>query len=130
MTKGPWVSQALKGELERHVALAAPGRVAAVVTPGARTLYSSVIDELGSQISFHDRAEDVADAAVVAAVAESIASARQLYIDLQPLKRRGLPVVFCLPERRLATKAPNWEQSGLQYEGMFALAALYARTVG
>jgi len=51
------------------------------------------------------------------------------YSQLKWAKDLGIPVVFCLPSRLIRRAAPNWEHSGVTFDGMYYLVDKYAATL-
>ena len=125
-----WFNQRVKRELEQHLNLAGPGRVAVIATPGGRARFKDALHHFGGKIPVFSDPSQIGNCRVLAVIGEDIPSARTLHMSLSALKERGVAVVYCIPERRLATAPPGRENSGLQYEGMFRLASQYAPTAG
>lgn len=121
-----WHNKVICKDLERHIALVRPKKVFVLATTEGKRRYGEAFELLGERVLFNQPQ----DCGVVAVVAENIPAARQLHMSLTDLKNQGLPVVYCIPERRIATQAPSWENSGLHYDGMFRLASQYLPTVG
>lgn len=131
-----WDQGALARMLDRHLEIANGKQVVALFTPAGRSRFGAFIT---NRYASHPgvRLCDVGaeahvpgdDPSVVALIAGSFDDAREAYAALGELKGRGLPVVFAQPERALSLSPPDWRTSGVQYEGMFYLAAQYATTI-
>jgi hypothetical protein len=128
-----WHNNIVHGELEKHVALVSPKLVAIVTTPAAKARYAPALD--APDAAGHIRIVDSPAAltldgvGVVAIIAEGLGPARLLNMQLTAPKDAGLPVVYCIPDRRLASQPPGWENTGLSYGGMFKIAATYLTTL-
>ena len=51
------------------------------------------------------------------------------YANLKWAKDRGATVIFCMPGRLIRRAAPNWENSGISFDGMFYLVNNYLATL-
>lgn len=132
-----WQLSILKQQIDGHLALSATGTLIAVVTPEARKRYGTELEAAyrsTKRLSFADLGAErslveTSNPAAVVLISGSLPESRQAYARLNWIKDRGVPVVFAMPERRLAEGPPSWERAGVQYEGMFWLAAQYAATI-
>ena len=125
-----WHNDVVRGELQRHIELVSPRKVGVVATATAKQMYMEMFARLTPQIRVLDLAAvDLEDIGVVSVVAENNAVARLTYSTVMSHVGARVPVVYCLPDRRIARAAPGWEDTGIHYEGMFKLASLYVPTV-
>lgn len=128
-----WHNTIVRGELEKHLALVSPKLVAVLATAAAKTRYAPTLEPLAAagRITIADCPATLAldGIGLVAVVAEGLGPARLLNMQLTTAKDAGLPVVYCIPERRLVTQPPGWENTGLSYGGMFKTASMYLATV-
>jgi hypothetical protein len=125
-----WHNDVVRAELERHIALVKPRRVGVIATPVARSMYAETFRQLAPSLALLDPERiDPAAVGVIAVVAENSGVAWSAYSQTMSRVGAAVPVVYCLPDRRIATAGPGWENSGIHYDGMFRLASLYAPTV-
>lgn len=52
-----------------------------------------------------------------------------VYANLKWAKDRGATVIFCMPGRLIRRAAPNWENSGISFDGMYYLVNNYLATL-
>jgi O-methyltransferase len=125
-----WHNDVVRRELLRHLALIRPARVGAVVTEQAREMYRITLRQMSADVVVIDNPASLPkDIGVVAVIAENSNAAWRAYTSTMAVVRDRLPVVYCLPDRRVPVAPPGWENSGIHNEGMFKLASLYAPTV-
>lgn len=125
-----WHNDIVRKELLRHLNLIRPKRIGAVVTDGARPIYGDMLKQLSADVVALDNVNELPDQiGAIAVIAESNSAAWHAYTATMAVVGARIPVVYCLPERRISSAAPGWENSGIHYEGMFKLASLYAPTV-
>lgn len=130
-----WAQKFVVDELRLHRDLNPDGEVVAAVTPAGEKRFGPAIASAGLGPSV--RIMPVTDAgnhdhgrtAVICVVGGNQADARSAYAAFGRAKALGVPVVFCVPERKILRTAPGWQNSGIMYEGMYFLAAQYASTL-
>ncbi|WP_171900826.1 class I SAM-dependent methyltransferase [Stappia indica] len=127
----------MRDQIARHLEISNGQNVLAALTPSGRQRYGDLLRrEFYNQSNFHvcDLQETASTAeklkpTVVVLVAGSLAESRDGYSKLHEVKKTGVPVVFALAERTLTRSSPDWQKSGVQYEGMFYLASQYCATI-
>ncbi len=125
-----WHNEIVLGELQRHISLVAPKRVGVIATSIAQSMYAETLNHLASSVTVLDPDNpNISGVGVVAILGDTRAAARTAYAKTMARLSNAVPVVYCLPDRRMAQTAPGWENSGLDYEGMFNVASLYLPTV-
>lgn len=125
-----WHRDVVRRELLQHVALVRPKLVGVVITPGARPLYGALLQELSNDVRVIEMPDaNMPDLGVIAVVAENTREAWLAYSKTMSIVGARLPVVYCLPDRRIRTSPPGWEDTGMHYDGMFKRASQYAPTI-
>ena len=133
-----WHIETLVKQIDRHIEVAYGSEIIIVMSLGGRKKYGLelnkrygsdpriYITDLGKKF---DGEKLKANSSIVLLVSDSISDSRSAYANLNYVKEHSVPVLFALPERRLADSPPGWEGSGIHYHGMFFLASQYTRTV-
>lgn len=125
-----WHNNVVRNELQRHIELASPNKVGIVATETAKQMYAETLAQLAPQLRMLDPAAiNLQGVGVISVIAENNATAWSSYSMVMGVVGARVPVVYCLPDRRIARSAPGWENTGIHYEGMFKLASLYVPTV-
>jgi hypothetical protein len=127
-----WENSYLHAELLKHVALVSPKIVGVLTTPSARQRFGAALSQFSeSQLRVFDDPGSVArdGLGVVVVAAEGQWATLSLRAKLRGLLASSLPVVTCTPERRFASAPPTPDRFGLDYPGMYWLAAQYIPTV-
>lgn len=125
------ISQRIYDDILSHLANVSPHNVALAVTSKAKERFALVLSAFSEErLSILDSGENLNDkVALVLVIAVNFDDARPTYTSMRAVKEKGIPVVFCTPDRRVFDSIPDYKPIGLNYSGMFWLASQYMRTI-
>lgn len=124
-----WHTTTLIDGIKRHIMIAAPNLIAVAPTPRAMKRYGAALEQLDPRSVRIVDIGTVPDVACIVVIGDGMEESIAAYACMSAAKHAGIPVLLGSPERRLAEVAPGWEGTGVSYDGMYFLAAQYAKTI-